>query len=182
MKPGRQRASFQRNFAGAPVFNLRNTKKGEPMQNPLRELIWRRKLTDAERAELRARPDAQADLEVESRLTEELGRLPEPSVPSNFTGRVLQAVEREEASPRPTLWHWGWRVLMPRLAVGVAVIGIAGLTYQRFEFNQHVQLARNVALLAQAQPMPSVEALKNFAAIQRMGQPHADEKLLALLQ
>jgi hypothetical protein len=182
MKPGKRRASFQRNFAGTPVFNPKNTMKGEPIQNPGRELIWRRKLTEAERAELQTKPDNHADLEFESRLTEELDRLPDKPVPSNFTARVLQAIEREEMRPRPTVWHWGWRVLVPRLAAGVAVIGIAGLTYQHYEFNQRARLARNVALLAATQPLPSVEALKNFNAIQRMSQPRADEELLALLQ
>jgi len=157
--------------------------KSEPIQNLLRELVWRRKLTEAEHAGLREQPETQADLELESRLTEGLARLPDAAVPSNFTARVLQAVERDTVlRPRPTVWKWTWRVLAPRLAVGVAVIGIAGLTYQRHEFNQRARLARNVALLAGTQPMPSVEALKNFDAIQRMSQPHADEKLLALLQ
>lgn len=182
MKPGQRRASFERNFANSPVFNLKNTMKGEPNQNRLRELIWRRKLTEAERAEWRAESATGADEELESRLTEALGRLPDMPVPSNFTALVLQAVEGESARPRTTVWRWGWRVLVPRLAVGVAVIGIAGLTYQRYEFNQRAQLARNVALLAGAQPLPSVEALKNFSAIQRMSQPRADEELLALLQ
>jgi hypothetical protein len=154
----------------------------EPLQNPLRELVWRRKLTNAERAELRAQPETQADLELESRLTEGLTRLPDIAVPSNFAARVLRAVEREEMRPRTTGWHWGWRVLVPRLAIGVAVIGIAGLTYQRHEFNQRARLAKNLALMAEAQPLPSVESLKNFNAIQRMSQPRADEELLALLQ
>jgi hypothetical protein len=174
--------SFQRNFANTPVFNLKNTMKGEPIQNPLRELVWRRKLTDAERAELPREPQIQAELELESHLTDELARLPDTPVPSNFTALVLQALDREAARPRPTFWRWSWRVLVPRVAVGVAVMGIAGLTYQRYEFNQRARLAQNVALLAQTQPMPSVEALKNFDVIQRMSQPHPDEKLLALLQ
>ncbi len=177
-----RRVSFQRNFADTPVFNPKDTMKSEPIQNLLRELVWRRKLTDAERAELRASPEAQADLELESHLTEGLARLPDAAVPSNFTARVLQAVEREQARPHTTSWQWGWRVLVPRLAGGVAVIGIVGLTYQHHEFNQRARLAQNVALMAEAQPLPSVEALKNFNAIQRMSQPHADEELLALLQ
>ena len=157
--------------------------KGEPIQDPLRELVWRRKLTEAERAGLRKQQETQADFELESSLTEGLARLPDVAVPSNFTARVLQAVERETVRrSRPTVWQWSWRVLAPRLAVGVALIGIAGLTYQRYEFNQCARLAKNVALATEAQPMPSVEALKNFDAIQRMSQPHADEKLLALLQ
>jgi hypothetical protein len=36
--------------------------------------------------------------------------------------------------------------------------------------------------VAAVQPLPSVEALKNFDAIRRMSQSHADEELLALLQ
>jgi len=124
-------------------------------------------------------------MELESRLSEALARLPDASMPSNFTARVLEAVGREEA--RPTRTHsgiWPWRVLVPRAAVVVVVVGLAGLAYQRHEFNKRAELARDVALLAQAQPMPSVEALKNFDAIQRMSQttPRADDELLALLQ
>jgi len=119
---------------------------------------------------------------LESRLTEGLSRLPDTPVPSNFTTLVLQAVEREKIPSQPVFWQWSWRLLVPRLAVGVAVIGIAGLTYQRYEFHQRAELAKKVALAAEAQPLPGVEALKNFDVIQRMSQPRADEKLLALLQ
>jgi len=156
--------------------------KNEPSQDRLRELIWRRKLTESERAEMHRQPQIQEDLELESQLTEGLSRLPDTPVPLNFTTLVLQAIEREEIRPRPVFWQWSWRVLVPRLAVGVAVLSIAGLTYQRYEFHQRAELAKNVALAAEAQPLPSVEALKNFDAIQRMSQPRADEKLLALLQ
>jgi hypothetical protein len=156
--------------------------KDEPLQDPLRELVWRRKLTEAERTGLRIPPETRADWELELLLTEGLARLPDASVPSNFTARALQAAEREAMRPRATGWPWAWRVLVPRLAVGVAVLGIAGLTYQRHEFNQRAQLAQNMALVSRAQPLPSVEALKNFDAIQRMGRPRADEELLALLQ
>jgi anti-sigma factor RsiW len=134
---------------------------------------------------LRAQPEAQADLELESRLSEALARVPDAPLPSNFTARVLQAVEREEArGARTRSWSWYWRVLVPRVAVAVVVIGFAGLAYQRHELDQRAEFARDIALLAQAQPVPSVEALKNFDAIQRMGQttPRADDDLLALLQ
>ncbi len=74
----------------------------DPTYNRLRELSWRRKLTGAEEAELRAwlaaHPDAQADWEAEAGLNAALGRLPDAPVPSNFTARVLQAVEREAAA------------------------------------------------------------------------------------
>ncbi|MGB7767791.1 MAG: hypothetical protein WBN22_02935 [Verrucomicrobiia bacterium] len=159
--------------------------KSEPIQNLLRELVWRRKLTDAERAELRAQPEAQADWELESRLTEGLARLPDAAVPSNFTARVLQAVEREElpAARKSDGRWWHWPALLPRAAVTAAVAVFAGLAIQHHELNaQRAQLAQSVALMAEAQPLPSVEALKNFNAIQRMSQPRADEELLALLK
>lgn len=159
--------------------------KGEPIQNRLRELVWRRKLTDAERAELRAEPESQANWELESRLTEGLAQLPNVAVPSNFTARVLQAVESEESQAvRRRGWHWrNWRVLVPRVAVAAVVVALAGLTVQQHELNvRRAHLAQSVAQAATAQPMPSIEALKNFNAIQRMSQPHADEELLALLQ
>jgi len=176
---------FRRNFVPWTVFNSKDTMKNEPLQNRLRELAWRRKLTEAERAELRAQPEAQADMKLESRLSEALARVPDAPVPSNFTARVLQAIEREELrGARARDWSWYWRVLIPRAAVAVAVVGFAGLAYQHHEFDKRTRLARDIALLAQAQPMPSVEALKNFDAIQRMSQttPQADDKLPALLQ
>ena len=157
--------------------------KSEPFQNPLRELVWRRKLTDAERAGLAAQPEVQADLEIESRLSEMLARLPDVPVPSNFTARVLQAVERESMRPRATSWSWAWRVLVPRVAVAAVVISFAGLGIHHYELNANrVALAKKVVLMAAAQPMPSVDALRNFNAIQRMSQPRADDELLALLR
>ena len=153
--------------------------KNEPL--PWREAAWRRKLTEAELKELQAQPEAQADLELESRLSEVLARVPEAPVPSNFTARVLQAIEREEAqAARTRSWSWYWRVLVPRVAVAAAVIGFASLTYQRYEFNQRVHAWKLIA----SQQAPKVEALKDFDAIQRLGQatPHADKDLLALLE
>ncbi len=157
--------------------------KNNLFQNPLRELVWRRKLTDAERAGLGAQPEMQADLEIESRLSEALARLPDAPMPSNFTARVLQAVERESVPPRAINWYWTWRVLVPRVAVAAVVIAFAGLGIHRYELNAHrAVFARNVVLVAEAQPLPSVDALKNFNAIQRMSQPRADDELLTLLQ
>ena len=60
----------------------------------LRESLWRRKLSPAERAGLRPQPE----LEVEARLTDVLRKIPDSPVPSNFTARLLDAVERTELS------------------------------------------------------------------------------------
>jgi hypothetical protein len=75
-------------------------------------------------------------------------------------------------------------LLWPRVAVAAAVLIFAGVSIQRYETNSHrTALAKNVALLATSQPPPSVDALENLDAIQRMSQSaHADGELLADLQ
>ncbi|MGA2240906.1 MAG: hypothetical protein ABSH11_02560 [Verrucomicrobiota bacterium] len=162
--------------------------KDNELHSKLRESGWRRKLTETEQAELRAylaaNPDACADWEMESALNAALTRLPDAPVPSNFTARVLQAVEREEARPHGWSWRWNWHTLVPRVAFAAVVITFSGLAFHHHEiYRQRVTLARNVALVTRGQQMPSPEALENFDAIRRMSRPqHADDELLVLMQ
>jgi hypothetical protein len=73
-------------------------------------------------------------------------------------------------------------LLWPRVAVAAAMLIFAGISVQRYEGNsQRTALAKNIAQMAAAQPLPSVDALNNFDAIQRMSQ-HADDQLLTLMQ
>jgi hypothetical protein len=124
---------------------------------------------------------------IQNELRELLSRLPNAPVASNFTARVMQSVELEE-SRRARKWEFifNWRAFLPRAAVATVAILFAGLMLQHHELNSHrAVLAQNVALVAEAQPMPSVDALKNFDAIQRMSQTtktRSDDELLALLQ
>jgi negative regulator of sigma E activity len=121
---------------------------------------------------------------LQNELRKLLSRLPDAPIASNFTARVMRAVELEE-SRRARRWNFIFKrhSFLPRAAVATAAILFAGLTVQHHELNvRRAALAKNVALVAVAQPLPSVEALKNFDAIQRMSQPRADEELLALLQ
>lgn len=145
-----------------------------------RELLWRRKLSAAERAALRGQPD----LELEAQLTAALEKIPVAPVPSNFTARLFETIELEEKSAARSRWRWNWRSLFPRVAVATAVLVIAGVGIQRYEtHSQRAALAKNVALLAVTQPLPSVDALENLDAIQRLSQSsHADGELLAALQ
>src|ERR1017187_3256694 len=124
------------------------------------ESLWRRKLSEAERAGLRTQPE----LEFEARLTEALAKIPDAPVPSNFTARVLDAIEFEEKqAARSRGWTWNWRLLWPRVAVAAAVLIFAGVSIQRYEANsQRVALAKNMALVATSQPPPSVDALENL--------------------
>jgi len=157
--------------------------KDEPQH--LREALWRRKLTDAEQAELRARPEMAADLELESRLSELLAQTPDAPMASNFTARLMQAIDLEESRPsRRWSFNWNWHALLPRVAVTAAAVLFAGVAFHHFQLtSQRTALAKNAALVAESQPLPSVDVLNNFDAIQRLSQPaHADEELLALLQ
>jgi hypothetical protein len=97
----------------------------------------------------------------------------------------LQAVEREDSRPRQ---KWGftfnWRAFLPRAAVATGMVILTGLVFHHHElYRERAQVAENLVLVAGSPSVPSVEALKNFDVIQRMGQPqHADEELLALMQ
>jgi hypothetical protein len=105
-------------------------------------------------------------------------------LPSNFTARVLDAIELEEKkSARQPDWIWNWRLLFPRVAVACAILIFAGVSIQRYEVHsQRIQLAKNLATVASAQS-PGMDALENLDAIRGMAQSgHADGELLAALQ
>jgi len=132
-----------------------------------------------------AHQPASPELRVEARLTEALSRLADAPVPSNFTARVLAAVDLEDASAsRSRFWSWSWRALLPRTALAAALLLVFGLSMQQHVVrNYHAQLVKTVATVAANQPAPSVDALENLEAIQSMGRPaKADGDLLADLQ
>ena len=113
-----------------------------------------------------------------------LSHLPDAPVASNFTARVMQAVEQEE-SRHAHPWNvltWNWHSLLPRFAAAAAVVLFAGVAVHQHEIgNRRAEITKSVQLVASVKQMPTVEALQNFDAIQRMSRPaHADEELLAL--
>ena len=161
--------------------------------NQLRETSWRRKLTEAERAALRAHlaahPETQADWEAEAGLNETLSRLKDAPVSSNFTARVLQSVEREAAARarRPLAgWGWWWRGLSwaPKAATVVFVVGLSLLAYHRQRVATRVELAKSLIAVTDVRSLPTnPQILQDFEAIRRLTQtPPADEELIALLQ
>jgi hypothetical protein len=163
----------------------------DPIYNHLRELSWRRRLTDAEEAELRAwlagHPEAQADWEAEAGLNAALGALPEAPVPSNFTARVVQAAVREAAAEyRRQAGTWrGWLRLrwLPKAALAAVLAGAGLFSYHQVQSAQRKQLAESVAAVSAVSSLPSPEILKDFDAIRVSNRaPAPDEQLLALLQ
>jgi hypothetical protein len=70
------------------------------------------------------------------------------------------------------------------VAVTAAILVFAGVGIQRHEAGlQRAEMVKTLSTVASAQTVPSVEALNNFDAIQRMTQSgRADTDLLAALQ
>jgi len=163
----------------------------DPIYDRLRELSWRRELTSAEAAELQAwlaaHPEGREDWEAEAGLTEALGRLPDAPVASNFTARVLQAVERETAAKqrrRQRNWQFtGWLRWLPRTAVAMLVLGACLISYHRLYGPQYKELVQSVAAVSRVSSLPGAEILKDFDAIRVLNPtPAADEELLAVLK
>lgn len=119
---------------------------------------------------------------LQNELRGMLSGLPDVPVASNFTARVMQAVELEEMRSRRRWYlNWNLRALLPRVAFA-AVIAVSGmLAVHQYQLDsRRATFTKSLAMVASAKSLPSVEALKNFDAIARMSQPHADDELLAL--
>jgi hypothetical protein len=163
----------------------------DPIYNHLRELSWRRKLTDAEQAQLRAwlaaHAEAQTDWEAEAGLNAVLSRLPDVPVPSNFTARVVQAAEREAAAElRHSAWKWGaWPRLgwLPRVALTASAVSVVLVSCLVVQDAQRKRLGVSVAVVSTVSALPGPDILKDFDAI-RASNPTvvADDTLLTVLQ
>lgn len=162
----------------------------DPFYEKWREISWRRKLNSAEERELRdwlaTHPEAQESLELDTGLTEALGKMADVPVASNFTARVLQAIEDEakiearQPSSRKTFWRRPPR-WFPRVASATIVVTAGLLAYLHNNSVEAWQraLVHRVATV----PLPSPEILTNFEAIRIVSAtPAPDEQLLALFQ
>ena len=163
----------------------------DPIINQLREQSWRRKLTGAEEAQMRAwlaaHPEAQADWDTEAGLNVALDRLPDVAVPSNFTARVLQAAERETAAElrqgerrRPFWRRLRW---LPKVALMATMASAGVMSCLVIQDAQRKKLVESVVAVSAVSSLPSPEILKDFDAIRASNPtPLPDEQLLAALQ
>lgn len=187
MEPG-----ISRNYPSQTVF-MNNVDIN--MQNPefdrLMDSLWRRPLTPDQEAQLRqhlaSHPQARAQWDQELALTRALNRLPPAPISSNFTPRVMQAVQcppaRRPWQPRFDFASWlpsGWR---PRLALGAAMLCLSLLTIHQYQDFQRKQMARDLASVSRLAALPPVDWLQNFDTINRLNRVKvADEDLLLVLQ
>ena len=162
----------------------------EALLKELQEASWRRPLAPAEQARvsdyLAAYPEAQAPWELDLALTEHLRALSPAPLSSNFTARVLQAVElelesQERARARPWRWRGLWRGWVPRFAVAslLLVLGMGGF-YQQQAFSR-AHTARDVALVTELIAVAGPDRLQDYEVIRAMP-PDTDDDLLAALQ
>ncbi len=158
--------------------------------NKLSEASWRRKLSPAEEAELRAwlaaHPEARAEWEADSALSRALDRLPDAPVPSNFTARVLQAVELEKAaaSRQPQSQRsWRWQSFLPKAALATVFVAMSLMAFREASYQKQQRFARSLKTVSAVAALPGPDILKDFDAIQQLSPARPpDLELLALLQ
>ncbi|EEF58148.1 hypothetical protein [Pedosphaera parvula] len=165
----------------------------DPVFQQLLEISWQRALTESEqtrlRAYLEAHPEAGKAWLLESGLTRALEELPNVPISSNFTARVLQAVELEKATAaraREKNRRFGWPIFKwaPQTAAAAFVLGIGVFTYQQHQTHTRETMAQNVAAVSEFVSASNPELMENFDAIRRLSdpQPKADVELIALLK
>jgi len=156
----------------------------------LLEKRWRHKLTAAEEASVRAwlaqHPESKADWDLETRLSEALEKLPDAPVPSNFTARVLQAIDREEEAPKRAARGTPWflRVLLPRAAVAAVILGLAMLYHEHSTATaKRAELVQGVKVVAGVPSLPGPEILQDFDTIRQLpASTGPDQELIALMK
>jgi hypothetical protein len=159
--------------------------------NEFLEASWQRKLTAEEQEQLRAwlaaHPEAQADWEEEALVTQQLERLPNAPMSSNFTAQVMQKLDlelaREEREQRKRPWPMWWR-LAPRYAAAILIAVLTGLGVVRYREQKRVEMVESVTKVTPVASVLPPEILKDFDAIQQLQRVPvvSDAELLAALQ
>ena len=142
----------------------------------LMRLSLKRELTPEEESRLKAwlaaNPEALAAWNEDRALGRALHSLPDVPVASNFTARVLQAVDLEQRREQRAASRSWRRVPWPRVTWGFAagLIALGGLFYQyrTIQGGHFADAVKNVSGDLAALPAP--EALEDFDAINHMRQ------------
>src|SRR5262249_21624055 len=108
----------------------------------LREEAWRRPLTADEKSQLQGyllvHAEAQAEWDEEAALTQLLARVPDAPLSSNFTARVIQAIELEQLQTqrKGSFSLQRLRSWLPRLAITGLVVGLGTFGYQGYRHRE----------------------------------------------
>ena len=158
----------------------------------LLEKTWRGPLDPEEQARLDAwlatRPQARAEWESENALNRCIGQLPDAPLPSNFTARVLRALDKEsaEAARRASVSDWlrrWFRRPVVRIAWAVLLLSAALIAYYEHQASTRNEVAKGLSVLAEVATLSDPVALQDFEAIERLSQaaPNDDDELFAVL-
>lgn len=135
----------------------------------------RRELTAAEVDELKAlldeHPELRAAWHEEEQLNKLLRKLPKPTVPANFTARVLEQVRQQPVQGRPLLSLaplralWQFRYALRVAAMIIVAVVILGV-HQRRTANESTLRSWLAALPAEG--LADVQLWSDFEAIRRL--------------
>jgi anti-sigma factor RsiW len=134
---------------------------------------------------LAAHPDARAAWEADRALGRVLQSLPDAPVSSNFTARVMQELDLEEArANRAASTSRGWRLLWPRLGwATAAALALTIFGTQQFLNVRRTQFAADAALVSKdIARLP--DAFRDFDVVDSLREIPAasDDGILAALQ
>lgn len=145
-----------------------------PELEQLIETARRRVLSAAEQGRLdsllAAAPAAWPDQDKELALTRLLAALPDAPLASNFSARVMQAIDLAEAQAGresvPRSGGWWLRRWFGRLAWTTAALVLSGFSWMQYQGWQRSETARSIQVITEVATVPSVAVLKDFDAIQ----------------
>jgi anti-sigma factor RsiW len=145
----------------------------------LMRLSLKRELTPEEESRLEAwlatNPKARAAWDEDRALGRALHSLPDVPVSSNFTARVLQAVELDERHEQRAAKRFWLQVPWPRVSWGLAagLLACAGIFYE-YRIVQGGHFADAVQKVSSdLAALPTPDALEDFDAINHMRQSAA---------
>lgn len=167
-----------------------------PELDQLIDLARRRMLSAEEQVRLdqllAAAPGAWPERDEELALSRLLAGLPDAPLASNFSARVMQAIDladaraaRDAVDTGPNWWPRRW---FGRLAWATAAVAVSGFSWLQYQNWQRAETARSLQVITEVASVPSVEALKDFDVIQSFASvPPAmdiagDQELLNALQ
>ena len=172
-------------------------------EQELIEIAWRRELTESERRKyLKLSSSSEnefwSQLEQEETLTQTLVSLPPASLASNFTSRVLQAVQletnrtrtRTQTTNRTLNWfHLFQKNWIAQFAALLMLVAITFASVTGFQSYQRQQIARSLEVMSDVASIAEVDWLKDFEMIRSLSVAdrlsttlESDAALLAALQ
>jgi len=166
-------------------------KMDDEQYRKLKEASWRRPLSADEEAALQkilaAHPQTREAWGEEAALNRLLQRLPDAPVSSNFTARVLQAVQ---VAPARRTWRdwfapaqWLPESMGGRLAMCSMMVCLGLFSFREYQVVHRARVARELSGVSRLAALPPMEWLKDFDTINGISQVKvADEDLLAALE